>query len=211
MNAPDNEPFVYQARRAAAPMDKAMRRMALAAGVVSVVVIVVALLWSGVRATGFGPPPVITPPPGPLRTAPADPGGLIVPEADEPIMSSNKAAMQQSGQPVLAPEPAMPDVAKLDGTAAPAMQAAAAAVPARPVSVQLFAGDSEAVVQAQWAALQKEVPDLLAGKTPDFKPAIVDGKNIWRLRVGGFADNDTALVFCASLTAKRIACMLAPF
>ena len=113
MNDPGDGEFVYQTHRPAQPMDQAVRRIVLWAGGISVLVIVVALLWSGVRATGFGPPPVIQAPPGPLRVAPASPGGLVVPEADEQIMSGDTSGPP----PQLAPTATLPDVAQLDQAA----------------------------------------------------------------------------------------------
>ena len=102
--------FVYRTRRDSGAMDPAVRRMALGAGGVSLLVIVVALLWSGVRGTGFGPPPVVTAPPGPLRVAPVNPGGLVVPEANVPIMSG----VTSIAPPQLAPGAPPPDIAQLD-------------------------------------------------------------------------------------------------
>lgn len=110
MLEPEEDGFVYRTRRDPAGLDPAMRRMALGAGGVSLVVIVVALLWSGVRGAGFGPPPVITAPPGPLRIVPANPGGLVVPEANVPIMSG----LTPVAPPQLAPGAPTPDISQLD-------------------------------------------------------------------------------------------------
>jgi hypothetical protein len=108
----EDEPFTYQTRRRP-PVDPAMRVMALGAAGVSLLVIVVALLYSGVRASGFGPPPTISPPATPLRTTPADPGGLTVPEANVPIMSSATPATA----PTLAAPPPAPAITQLDQAA----------------------------------------------------------------------------------------------
>ncbi|OYV39524.1 MAG: hypothetical protein B7Z80_07050 [Rhodospirillales bacterium 20-64-7] len=113
MAAPDEDEFIYRTRRGRPGMDPAMRRMAFGAGGVAVLVIGVALLWSGVRATGFGPPPVIEPPPGPLRTLPIHPGGLTVPEANQQIMSGQRF----SAPPQLAPPPPAPAIDQLDRAA----------------------------------------------------------------------------------------------
>jgi hypothetical protein len=109
------EDFFYQPQRARGQrLDPAIGRMALAAGGVSVIIIVVAFAWSGFHAGSFGPPPVINPPSTPLRVAPASPGGLVVPGADVPIMSGN---MSGGGTPQLAPQGQVPDVAQLDQAA----------------------------------------------------------------------------------------------
>ncbi|OYV47905.1 MAG: hypothetical protein B7Z77_11500, partial [Acidocella sp. 20-58-15] len=102
--------YSYQARKRQS-VDPAMRRIVLAAGGISVAII------GGVRPRmGFGPPPEITAPDTPLRVAPADPGGLTVPGANEPIMSGNTS----SGPATLAPEAPQPDIQQLQATAQPA-------------------------------------------------------------------------------------------
>ncbi|ABQ30168.1 SPOR domain-containing protein [Acidiphilium cryptum] len=88
--------------------DPEMRRIALIAGGFAGAIVLVALIWGGVHPR-LGPPPVIKPPPGPMRTAPANPGGLQVPGANEQIMSGTTA----SGPPRLAPPPPQPDFSKL--------------------------------------------------------------------------------------------------
>ncbi len=238
MLEPEEQDFVYRTRRPQAAMDPAMRRMALGAGGVSALVIVVALLWSGVRGTGFGPPPVITAPPGPLRVLPVNPGGLTVPEANEQIMSGNNPI----APPQLAPSGPAPDIAQLDqeagigapplpaggtspGAAPPQVAPPASSPPAaevRPsppattaahggVAVQLAATGSEDSAMAVWGALQHKMPDLLGGKNPEIISAVVAGRTVWRLRLGGFAGTAAARDFCAVLRAKGVACTVASF
>ena len=217
---PDEEDdFVYSSRRSGRPVDPAIRRIVLGAGGVSAVVIVVALLWSGVHGGGFGPPPVILPPPGPLRIAPANPGGLVVPEADQQIMSG-----AASGPAQLAPAAAAPDIAQLDQAAgvgvapaspapvAPAVAApvgpAGAAPQSGPVEVQLAATADQPSAQAAWQALQRKLPSLLRGKKPEIVPAVVDGQNIWRVRLSGFATSQDAQAFCTQVVAGGAECMV---
>ena len=88
--------------------DPEMRRIALIAGGFAGAIVLVALIWGGVHPR-LGPPPVIKPPPGPMRTAPVHPGGLQVPGANEQIMSGTTSA----GPPQLAPPPPQPDFSKL--------------------------------------------------------------------------------------------------
>lgn len=88
--------------------DPEMRRIALIAGGFAGAIILVALIWGGVHPR-LGPPPVIKPALGPMRTAPANPGGLQVPGANEQIMSGTTA----SGPPHLAPPTPQPDFSKL--------------------------------------------------------------------------------------------------
>ncbi len=236
--------YSYHARHQREPVDPAMKRIVVAAGGISVVVIGVALVWSGVRPRmGFGPPPEIAAPTTPLREAPADPGGLTVPGANEPIMSGAAS----SGPATLAPDAPPPDIQQLQAVsasvapAAPGPGAAAAtaapsaappaapptALPAPvvsapapaappvaslgPAQVQLAATADSAGAHQVWSHLNAKYPTLLAGKKPVFVPAIVNGNNIWRLRVGGFADQQAARDFCAQLTAKGAACTVAGF
>ncbi len=201
-------------------VDQATRRMIFLAAGVSVLVIAVALVWSGVKPhMGFGPPPVITAPPGPLRVLPSDPGGLTVPGANEQIMSGDVS----SAAPQLAPDGQAPAIAQLQDAAgegqpvaapvvAPAPVAAApVAASAGTVQVQLAATVDEAGAKKAWSQLQVKMPGLLAGHAPIFMPAVVDGQNIWRLRVGGFADIPSAKAYCAQVIAAGGGCAVAGF
>ncbi|MCW8306106.1 SPOR domain-containing protein [Acidiphilium sp. PA] len=121
MEDPDIDiPPYASPRLRARGVDTETKRMAIIAGGLGVGIIALALIWSGIH-TGLGPPPVIKPPAGPMRTAPINPGGLQVPGAHEQIMSGQVA----SGPPELAPASPAPDFSKLD-------QEAAAAKPAPP-------------------------------------------------------------------------------
>jgi len=129
----EDDDFLYRPHRAQGQrLDPAIQRMAIAAGGVSIIVIVVAWIWSGIHPYTFGPPPVVSPPDTPLRVVPADPGGLVVPGADIPIMSGE---MNDDGTPHLAPAGQAPDIAALDQAAglnqpAPTAQGQAQAQPA---------------------------------------------------------------------------------
>jgi hypothetical protein len=215
--------YSYKSRRQRPAVDPAMRRMALGAGAVGVVLIGVALLWSGVRPHGFGPPPEITAPTTPLRVAPADPGGLTVPGASEAIMSGDDAGpaptlapappapalaqlQQQSGVPVVTPTAPPPAPA-----APPAPGAPAAAAPAGPASVQLAATASQAAAEQKWSQFLGQMPALVGTKKPEFIPAVVNGQTVWRLRLTGFADTAAAAAFCAQVVAAGGACTVATF
>jgi hypothetical protein len=202
-----------------------MRRIALGAGGIATLVILVALGWSGLKpGIGFGPPPVIQAPPGPLRVAPTDPGGLTVPEADEQIMSGDSSTAPAQ----LAPAEPAPDIAQLQQEASPAVKPSVASPPAPvvtpPVSatvpavvaggtvqVQLAAAVDSAGAKSAWLQAENKMPDLLAGRTPVYSHAIVAGVEFWRVRVGGFADVTAATSFCAAVKAKGGACTVAAF
>jgi hypothetical protein len=212
--------FSYKGQRRPL-VDPAMRRIVVAAGGVSMLVIAVALVWSGVKPhIGFGPPPVITAPPGPLRVLPSDPGGLTVPGANEQIMSGDvsNAAPQLAAS---GPAPAISQLQDDAGEGPPAVVQVAPAAVAAPVTpapvnagtvqVQLAATVDEAGAKKAWSQLQVKMPGLLTGHTPIFMPAVVDGQNIWRLRMGGFADIPSARAFCAQVIAAGGGCAVAGY
>ncbi len=225
---PELPEYSYARRRGGPVLDPALRRIALGAGAVSVLVIVVALLWSGLRpGLGFGgAPPLIAAPSTPLRVAPTNPGGLQVPGANEQIMSGAPDA----GAPQLAPAGPQADMNELQQAETtqtpeppPAPVAPAAAPPPAPaqpppapaatgsVEVQLAATTTEAAAHKYWATLAAQKTTLLTGHAPLFIPVTVNGKPVWRLRLPGFADQASAASFCATLKAQKIACTVAGF
>jgi len=198
-----------------------MRRIALGAAAVSVLIIGVALAWSGMRPhLGFGPPPEIFAPATPLRIAPADPGGLTVPEADVPIMSG----VNSSAPPQISAPPPPPDISQLQAISgesprAPPTPPAAPAMPPAPAHV-LLNGPIEALLATTadqaggekiWNQLNAESPDLMRSKIPEYVPEVVNGQSVIRLSVGGFMSMQAAQSFCAALTAKGAACTAGAF
>jgi hypothetical protein len=197
-----------------------MRRIALGAGGVSVLIIGVALAWSGVRPhLGFGPPPEIFAPTTPLRVAPTDPGGLTVPEADVPIMSGASSG----AAPQLAAPPPAPDISQLQAISGesppappPAPTPVAAPAPAHillngPIEALLGTAPDQAGSEKIWDQVNADAPDLMQNRAPQYVPEVVNGKSMIRLSVGGFMDMQSAQAFCAALTAKGAACTAAAF
>lgn len=232
MNDPefDIPEFSYARRRRQPTFDPLMRRIALGAGGVATLVIVVALLWGGMKpGIGFGPPPVIEAPPGPLRVAPANPGGLVVPGADQQIMSGQTGVTPDALAPVtpapdisaFQPPPPPPPPAPAAPVASPPMSppdaSLLAAVPPTPpvvngkIQVQLAAAVDPAGARAAWARLETKMPGLLSGRAPLYSHAMVAGIEFWRLRVNGFADIAAARQFCAEIKAQGGACTVAAF
>jgi hypothetical protein len=207
--------FSYRTRRQRPAVDPAMRRIALGAGAIAVVVIGVAMVWSGVRPRGFGPPPEIAAPATPLRIVPDDPGGLTVPGANEQIMSGDDGGPA----PSLAPAAPLPAIAQLQQQSGvkpvvpppPAVPPPADAAPSGTVEVQLAATVDQASAEKTWSQLLGKMPDLVGSKKPEFLPAVVDGESIWRLRLGGFADHAAAASFCTQVVAKGAECTVAAF
>ncbi len=195
-----------------------MRRIAIGAGLLAAGIIGVALAWSGVRPhLGFGPPPEILAPATPLRVAPADPGGLTVPEADVPIMSGAAAPAPQ----ILSPS-AAPDIAQLQaisGESPPAPPPTPAQTPAPaahvllngPIEALLGTAPDQASAAKIWDQISAADPAAVQGKNPEYVPAVVNGQSLIRLTVGGFMSIQVAQAFCAALTAKGAACTAAAF
>jgi hypothetical protein len=64
---------------------------------------------------------------------------------------------------------------------------------------------------AEWRLLSHRMPDLLSARHPAVMRAEHDGKPIWRLRTGGFADVAAATAFCQQVRAKGGGCAIASF
>ena len=77
--------------------------------------------------------------------------------------------------------------------------------------VQLAAVGTEQGAQAEWQRLAKRMPDVLGDRRLVLQRADRDGKAVWRVRTGGFADVADATAFCARLRAKRASCTIAAF
>jgi hypothetical protein len=126
-------------------MDDATRRIILIAGGLGIGVILVAIIWNGYHA-GLGPPPVVKPLATPMRTIPANRGGLQVPGANEPILSGAPPS-----PPHLAPPPPSPDLAPLEA--------------AKPTSPPGLSGPS-GTPSAAPAPLSLPLPPARAPETP---------------------------------------------
>jgi len=77
--------------------------------------------------------------------------------------------------------------------------------------VQLAALETEALAQAEWQRLVKRMPELLGDRKPVVLKAERDGKVVWRIRTGGFADIAEATGFCVKVKARGAGCTLASF
>ena len=77
--------------------------------------------------------------------------------------------------------------------------------------VQLAAVRSEDAAKSEWERLSKRFPELLNSHHPAFSKTERDGRTLWRVRTGGFADVPQATSFCEKVRAKGSACSVADF
>jgi hypothetical protein len=159
-------------------------------------------------------PPAETPAPNVLRERqeeqpPAQMVGLAAPSP--PVADSAVAGrVVETHSPISA----LPE--KRPAAAQPAAPPSPRAAPKQAGSgkgtlVQFAALGSEDAARAEWAHLNKRIPDLLGGRQPSFSRTERDGKVFWRVRTGGFADMAQATSFCERARAKGAACSIASF
>jgi SPOR domain len=220
-------------------MDPGTRRLVLIAGGLGATLLAVVGGWT-VIGHRSGAVPVVQADNRPIRVKPDNPGGMQVAGANEDILSGGTATGDgklapppetPDPQALRAPPPAptaQPPVAAAAVPApaaspAPAKSAAAAAKPPAPsdkhpaaaatgsTQVQLAAVRSEEAAKSEWQRLSKRVPDLLGQRRPAFSKTEHDGRTLWRVRAGGFADVPQATSFCEKLRAKGVGCSVADF
>lgn len=135
------------------------------------------------------------PPQAPSQTPSQTRAPAVPPPAD-----TQPAAAAPSPPPAAPPRPA-----------APVQAARPATAPATGTVVQLAAVDSEQVAQSEWQRLSKRMPELLGDRRPILQRVEHDGRAVWRVRTGGFADIAEATSFCARVRSKGGSCALGNF
>lgn len=155
-----------------------------------------------VETAAATPPSKVTAPPPPTLKAPA----VKTPVATVPPVQ------QPAPKPVVTAPVAKPPAVNLPGvtaaTPAPSKPAPAATATATGFAsygdhvVQIAATSSEATANAEWTKLLKAYPDMLTGGEKFIQQADVNGKTVYRLRVGSFASKADAATFCAAFKAK---------
>ena len=218
-------------------MDPGTRRLALIAGGLGATLLVVVGGWELIGHRG-GPVPVVQADNRPIRVKPENPGGMQVSGAEQDILSGGTESKDgklapppetPAPQALRAPPPATPPVVATP--AAVAVPTPTAAAPAKPVAakpaaqpekrpaapsaagaqVQLAAVRSEEAAKSEWERLSKRLPELLGQHRPAFSKTEHDGRTLWRVRAGGFADVPQATTFCEKVRAKGVGCSVAEF
>jgi hypothetical protein len=141
------------------------------------------------------PPPskVMAPPPAPLKS-PA-PAAALTPPAAKPEAPKVELPRPAPAKPVAA-VPAPAPVATTPSAYRPAFAAYGDHV------VQIAATSSSASADAEFARMSKAWPDLLSGAERFVQVADVNGKTVYRLRVGSFPSKADAAAFCTAFKAR---------
>lgn len=129
-----------------------------------------------------------------------------------PLVSTASAETADAAAPRALPAPGPAAAPAEPAVIAPAHAASASiGASAGGIAVQLAALDSEIAAQAAWGDAQARHGSLLAGRQHSVSTAKVAGRQVWRLRVGGFADVAQAAAFCVQLRAEHGNCTVAAF
>lgn len=186
------------------------------------------IIW-GMSLMGPRGVPLIETDGRPFKVRPDTPGGAVVPNQQELIFERNGSRQDRPSEARLGPPPEAPrpDALRAQGQPVPVPPVAAAPAPvptaapppaqqaARPAPaatggrfmVQFAATRSEEAARADWARLQRRVPEL-AGRQPIITRLEREGQpTLWRLRTGGFADAAAARAFCEPIRAREVACI----
>jgi hypothetical protein len=160
------------------------------------------------------PPPAAAAPIPSNPTAAPSPAPLKTPTQSEPVRAAT--AVTQPGPVALTPAPSTPRASAPQTVAPKPVAAAPAPAPAAVVSttvkpaftasgawlVQIAATGSEASAISEWTRYSKASADLFAGAERVVQQADVNGKTVYRLRVGSFASKEDAAAFCSAFKAK---------
>jgi hypothetical protein len=141
------------------------------------------------------PPPakVLAPPPAPLKSP--VPAAAVAPPAAKAETPKVEPPKPAPAKPVAA-VPAPATVAPTPSAYRPAFTAYGDHV------VQIAATSSTASADAEFARMSKSWPDLLSGAERFVQEADVNGKTVYRLRVGSFASKADAAAFCTAFKAQ---------
>ncbi len=164
------------------------------------------------------PAPPATTPPSPQRTASNVTGSTPPVVNTAPAPAAAKPPAQPAATPKVTARAAPPENldALLAGRPAPASAAssapaASAALPAVAkggYAVQLAAAGSDTEARDKVGKLQRQYASALDGKAAGVVKGEANGKEVWRIRVGGL-NRDEANAMCGSIKASGGACFVA--
>ncbi|MEE8295474.1 MAG: SPOR domain-containing protein [Sphingomonadales bacterium] len=193
------------------------RRTFLVIGSIFAVFLFAGILWFLYYQKNIAGPeeiPFVAADRGPVKTKPAEPGGMVVPDQDKLIF--DKVSGQETELPdQIQPGPEQP-LGDLDGKSIedliretePEGTVVAAASPAtEPAAaiealyiIQLGAFGEEAAADRAWEILQDRYKTVIGSLTPDIQRATLsEGRVLYRLRAGFFADKEQAERACNRL------------
>jgi hypothetical protein len=176
------------------------------------------LALRGPAAPGGTTPGAAGPNQGATASAPASPAlplppafqpptsGVSLIAAPAPGPAASGRARSVAASPAAPGQPTRSELGRSQPGQAPSPAAASGGT-----QVQLAALQSRAAAEAEWRALRRRFPGVLAGHRLILAHATVGGREWWRVRTGGFAGAAQAHRFCASLRAGGAACDVTPF
>ncbi len=147
-----------------------------------------------VEAVVAPPPSKVTAPP-PARLKSPAPAAAVTPPAAK-VEAPKAEPPKPAPAKLVAAAPAPAPVATTPSAYRPAFTAYGDHV------VQIAATSSTASADAEFARMSKAWPELLVGAERFVQQADVNGKTVYRLRVGSFASKADAAAFCTAFKAK---------
>lgn len=167
-------------------------------------------------------PPALAPPEARrVKTVSVRPDGTLIRDDRAPSAAIDSPSARDHGSakgatpvspakpattPKTAAKPKVETAAAVDGAAAAA--APAKAVSAGTYSVQFGAAGSEAEARGLMTKVAGKYGSALGGRKPTFKPATVDGKAVYRVRVGGVS-KESATAICEKVKTSGGSCFVA--
>jgi cell division septation protein DedD len=171
---------------------------------------------SGNLTTSSAPSPA-----APQGVTPQSPAAQIATPASTPPQTIVRQQAPRPATPAATPPAAVPSSEEAPRTAAPAPQqrpqpqrvAAAPAADAPAAAgggfvVQLAAPGSENEARSVFSSLQRRFPDELGGQRPQIRKAEVNGREVFRLRVGPMS-RESATDLCTRLKGRGGQCFVA--
>lgn len=190
---------------------------------IAVVIAFIAVIYTaynqGVRSGGRDDAPLIQAAAGPIKSKPADPGGIAQPDTSGAAYNAIDPA-QKSKEVTLAPPPEQPIGRKITPVEtkpvvtskpqplAPSRQPSTVFTEGKYL-VQIGAYRSKEQALATWDQITKKLPMLFDGTIADIQRADLGSKGIYyRLRAAAYAERSGADKFCKQLQSKGQDCIV---